>query len=304
MPVLDSGLALSIVVVSFNSPASLARCLASLVEQAAAHDAEIVVVRAIRTDDSAYDAVRRRFSSCRWLVSPVGETVPRMRSQGMSASRGDVVALIEDDSVVDEQWCAALLQAHREPWAAVGGAVEPGPYTRALDWAVYFCEYGRFMLPFEARESSALPGNNVSYKRNALAEENLVDGEGFYDVFVHEAWRQKGLSMLMTPTVVVTNRNSWPLSYVWVMPFHHGRGFAAKRVARQSWPRRGILTLMAPFLPVLQICRVVRLTLERRRHLGPVVRAIPWLIVFDTSWALGELVGYLLGPGKSVARWR
>ncbi|MEP7308825.1 MAG: glycosyltransferase [Acidobacteriota bacterium] len=300
----DAPPSLSVVVVSFSEPASLDRCLASLVEPAAAHQAEILVVRALRIDDVGYDAVRRRFSGCRWMTAPAGETVPRMRWLGMSAARGDVVALTEDDCVVDAQWCGAVIRAHREPWVAVGGAVEPGPYTRASDWAVYFFEYGRFMLPFDQRESSVLPGNNVSYKRRALAEKSFVETEGFYEVFVHEAWRRQGLPMLITPTLIVTNRHTWPRSHVTVNPFHHGRGFAARRVARQSWLRRGMLALLAPLLPLLQVYRIIRLIAARGRLIVQLVRAIPWFVVFGTSWAAGELVGYLFGPGKSAQHWR
>jgi len=296
---------LSVVVISFSEPASLERCLASLVESAAAHKAEVLVVRALRIDDLGYDAVRRRFSGCGWVNAPAGETVPRMRWLGMSAARGAVVALTEDDCVVDAQWCGAVIQAHREPWVAVGGAVEPGPYTHASDWAVYFFEYGRFMLPFDQHESSVLPGNNVSYKRNlALAEKGFGETEDFYDVFVHEAWRRQGLPMLITPTLLVTNRNTWPRSYVTVNPFHHGRGFAARRVAGQSWRHRGTLAVLAPLLPLLQVCRIVRLIAGRRRLRAQFVRAVPWLVVFATSWAAGELVGYLFGPGESAQHWR
>jgi hypothetical protein len=300
----DRRTALSVVVVSFSPPTSLERCLASLVDQATAPDVEIVVVRATRTGDSACETVQQRFSSCRWLPAPVGETVPRMRAQGIAAAQGDVIALLEDDCVLDGHWCAAVLEAHRERWVAVGGAVEPGPYTRALDWAVYLYEYGRFMLPFEAHPSAVLPGNNVSYKREVLRDEVVSGGAGFYEVFVHDAWRRQGLPMLLTPTVVVTNRHSRQLRHVSIGPFHHGRGFAAMRVQGQCWLRRGALALIAPLLPFLQISRMIRLTIRRNRLRRRSALALPWLCVFAASWALGEAVGYLLGPGNSLQHWR
>ena len=39
---------------------------------------------------------------------------------------------------------------------------------RLIDWAVYICEYGKFMLPFPAGQAADLPGPNVSYKRAIL----------------------------------------------------------------------------------------------------------------------------------------
>lgn len=296
--------ALTVVVVSFNAPPIVERCLAALVEQGLAPDVEIVVVRATGVGDAGTEALRRRFSQCRWITPPSGDTIPRMRCRGMAVARGDIVALIEDDCVIDDVWYTAVMSAHREPWVAVGGAVEPGAYARALDWAVYLYEYGRFMLPFESRPSAILPGNNVSYKRNTLASEILGRTTEFHDVFVHASWASNGLPMLITPTLVVTNRNSWPITYATVSPFHHGRAFAAMRMAAHSWWRRGAHAILAPFLPILQILRIFRLTVVKRRNVGRSFVALPWLFIFGGSWAIGEAVGALFGAGRSAEHWR
>ena len=110
--------------------------------------------------------------------------------------------------------------------------------------------------------------------------------------------------MLKTPALLVTNRNSWPVSYAAVEPFHHGRGFAAKRMAGQPWARRGMRAMLTPVVPLLQTFRIVRLIVGKRRLLGPLAGALPWLLVFATCWAVGEGIGCLFGPGKSVQRWR
>ena len=130
----------------------------------------------------------------------------------MAVARGDIVALIEDDCVIDDEWYTAVMSAHREPWLPSAALSSPVPYARALDWAVYLYEYGRFMLPFESRPSAILPGNNVSYKRDTLMSEILGPTTEFHDVSVHASWARKGLPMLITPTLVVTNRNSWPIT--------------------------------------------------------------------------------------------
>jgi glycosyltransferase involved in cell wall biosynthesis len=290
---------LSIVVVSFNPPAMLARCLASLERQAAEHGAEVLVVRA--GGDGLAES--RHETPVRWVSGPPGETIPRLRQLGIRAAAGDIVGLLEDDCIVDGGWCAAALAAHAGPWIAVGGAIEPGRYARARDWAVYFYEYGRFMLPFDAHDSALLPGNNVTYKRDAVAP--WADApQGFYEVFVHDAWAREGRPMRMTPTLVVKNENSWPRAHLLVAPFHHGRGFAAQRVSGRSPAVRGLLGLLAMFLPLLQTTRIARQTLARGHRIGQLVRAVPWIFVFAASWAAGECAGYLLGPGHSIRQWR
>jgi len=49
--------------------------------------------------------------------------------------------------------------------------------------------------------------------------------------------------------------------------------------------------------------RIAQLVLHRRRHLRELTVAMPYLVLFMTSWACGELMGYLCGEGESVRRW-
>jgi hypothetical protein len=295
---------LSIVVVSFNGPPLLEACLASLEGQAAKAGAEILVVRAGPREGPPWAALERRFPAVRWPGAPAGSTNPRLRALGIASAQAEIIGLLEDDCVIDPAWCETALEAHQGPWAAVGGAVEPGPYRRSCDWAVFLYEYGRFLRPFEAGPATDLPGNNVIYKRGALASVPGLDADGFYDVFIHQHLLASGQGLFRTPTLVVQNRNFWPLSYLAISPFHHGRGFAAKRADRMAPANRAIRALLAPFLPVVQVYRLARLTLDRRRLLGRLIVSLPATVLFSGSWAAGECVGYVAGPGKSVQRWR
>jgi hypothetical protein len=292
--------ALSVVVVSFNGAAILHRCLEVLSPDAIRAGAEVIVVCNWQ-DPGGRDALERDYSHVRFVDAPDGMIVPRLRRVGMAASRGAIVAVIEDDCLVMPGWCDAILAAHRTADVAIGGAVEPGPYRRGIDWAVFFYEYGRFMQPLPARPTPDLAGNNVSYKRAALDELPLSDG--FYDVFVHPRWAAEGRGLRADGTIVVHQVHFRTWSDVTTMPFHHGRGFAGARFPDAKLPTRLAASLLALFLPVLSTARIMKVVLERRRF-GRLPRAFPWIFLFATSWSLGESAGYLLGPGDSLSRWR
>ena len=299
--------ALSVVVVSINTLSLLDRCLASVVGQPDG-DIEVIVVRDVSHDrhrppDVA--ALRARYPTATWIDVPGGETVPRMRTAGVANSRGRIVALIEDDCVLDPEWSSAVFEAHDDVHVAVGGAVEPDEYQRALDWAAFLSDYSTFMLPFEAHETWVLPGNNVSYPRRVIADLIRETGaQGVEEVFVHKAWHEAGRRMKADPRIVVRNLHRWAVPDLTSVPFHHARAFAGRRVERTAMPARLLFAMGAVVLPVILTGRIITRVIRRARHRGHLARALGWLLVFAMSWSIGELCGYAAGPGRAARRWR
>lgn len=215
------------------------------------------------------------------------------------------MALIEDDCLVADGWCDAILGAHGSAAGAIGGPIEPGPYRTSLDWAIYFCEYARFMRPFAGRVD-VLPGNNISYAKSALGKlDEEVEGErGFYETFANQRLLDAGDTLMAVPEAAVSNINSWPAAHLTAVPFHHGRGYAALRCEHDSRARRVVFAALTPVLPALKTVRIAAEVLRRRRLAVAFIRALPAILLFNTSWAAGECVGYLFGPGGSLRRWR
>jgi hypothetical protein len=293
-----------VVVASHNDGALLMRCVEALAAQADPSEVEILVARDVeRFGDVDRASMTGRSPGMRWIEASRGSTVPRLRGLGIAAARADLIALLEDDCVVDAGWCRAAVTA-AGPDAAVGGAVEPGPYRRSIDWAVYFCEYGRFMLPVRDAPNAPLPGNNVVYSRREVAALSQGTRDEFREVFVHAAWRLAGVPTRVSGALVVRNVNSWALRHVTSVPFHHGRAYAAQRFGGRSATGRAAIALLALALPAVKVLRIVVDTLSRRRLAGRLVRALPWILVFTVSWSLGESVGCVSGPGSSPSRWR
>jgi hypothetical protein len=291
---------LSVVVVSINTLALLRACLEALAAQADS-TVEVIVVRDSDTRGTFDPADRQRFPFVRWVDAPSAATVPQMRALGVRSSRGAVIALIEDDCEVAEGWCRNTLDAHRGPEVAVGGPVDPGPYTRLRDWAVYFCEYGRFMSPLPP--TARLAGTNVSYKRAAIVEV-LKAGQDLNDVFLHWTWASESRPMRGDDRLIVRNINAWRPEHLTVVPYHHGRAFAARRFAHVRGWRRWALAGGTAFLPGLQLARMIATVLRRQRHVGNFVKAIPGIVLFSASWSAGEMAGCLFGDAGSASRWR
>jgi GT2 family glycosyltransferase len=296
---------LSVIVVSFNAPTLLKHCLTSLNQQISQDEVEVIVIRDWDTHSNELEPLQNQFSNVVWISASQGATVPRMRCISMQQSQGEIIALLEDDCVVSPTWCTSVIKAHQSPYIAIGGAVEPGTYKKGLDWGVYFCEYVRFMQPFQG-EVQALPGNNVSYKRTALKPflQDKSATASFYEVFVHRCLQQSGHILRAEPNLVVHNINSWTLSHLLNVPFHHGRGFAGMRFIDQVHWKRWLFAGIAPLLPWLQLSRIAQQVFTRRRYRLRLIRTLPEIFIFSTSWAIGELIGYVFGPGKSLEQWR
>ena len=139
----------SVLIASVNGRPMIEECLAALEAQTAARSAEVVVADA--TDGETRTALRARFPDVRLLVFPKGTTIPVLRTAAFDASRASIVAVTEDHCLPETNWieeiCASLENPGCEGVAMVGGAVENGSRDRLVDWAVYFCEYARYMRP-------------------------------------------------------------------------------------------------------------------------------------------------------------
>jgi hypothetical protein len=295
---------LSVVIASSNDGRLLAQCLRAIALQAVPGEVEVIVVRASNRHLSAEQ--QRLFGempSVRWIEAPANATVPQLRGLGISASRAERLALLEDDCVVNADWCH---QATSVPASAVaiGGAVEPGPYERALDWAVYFAEYARFMLPVPKTPYAPLPGNNVLYSRRAILALPSEWQADFQEAFVHPAWQRDGVPTTVTDSLVVRNINSWSHSHLTSVPYHHGRAFSGRRLQGRNFITRAAFAVLTLGLPLLKVARIVSEVLRRRRFRGHLTRALPWIVIFAISWSAGEFVGALRGAGQSPLRWR
>ena len=102
-------------------------------------------------------------------IDPAGqhELFDRRRSTGLRAATGEIVAMLEDRGVPRRDWASRIVDAHGQRDAVIGGAVENG-IDSWLNWAVYFCDFVRYQLPFDAETAKYVTDVNVSYSKSVL----------------------------------------------------------------------------------------------------------------------------------------
>jgi GT2 family glycosyltransferase len=291
---------LTVVVPSVNGMSDLSDCLTALAAQRADLDLEVLV--ADRCGEPLRSDVRRRFPWARILEAPADTTIPDLRAIAFAEARGKSVAVIEDHVIVPPGWARALLEAQSGADVVVGGAIENAAVDSVVDWAAFLCEYSHCIVPLPSGPASWLPGNNVVYPRALLQRYEQVLGQGQWENRLHDAMRQDGVPLMCHPQIRVGHKKHYTVKEYLSQRYLYARSYAGARVANAPLAKRLGYGAAALALPPLLMFRTVSRVLGKRRHRAELVRSLPLLAVFVVSWAFGEMVGYVAGPGDSLAR--
>ena len=183
---------LSVVIATHNRSDDLEDCIRSLLRMKR-QPLEIIAV-----DSSSLDNTRKLAETYPiQYISIREENRQRARNIGLSKSKGDIVAFIDDDVVVDQDWCTNLLISYSDTRiGGVGGRVIPfgapidrlSKIKRSETGKVYAdgLILGNFdvVLP-SLTEVDHLAGCNMSFRKDLLIklggfDENFI-GSGFRD---------------------------------------------------------------------------------------------------------------------------
>ena len=286
-----SKLTVSVIVASHNARETLAECLNALENQQGAPAFEVIVVD--NSTDGSDEIVRRQFPQVQLVLAAPQSYIPELWEIGINQSAGDIVALTTGHFIPRQDWVEAIRQAHTNPHAGIGGAIENDPHAGWVDWAIYFCRYTPYMLPFLLATRHDIAGDNASYKRAALEQCQEVRRNGFWEPVVHADMHKCGLALLVSPEIVVTHRKSFALRAFLRQRFHHGRQFGSGRAATMPGAKRLLYIMASPLIPGVFLARIIPRVFLKRRHRLRLLLALPLMTLFLTSWATGELCGYL-----------
>ena len=220
-----------------------------------------------------------------------------LRARGITAAQGDLIALMEDHARPDENWCTNTIAAHRASYAAIGGAIENG-IDRPLNWAVYYCDFGKYENPLPSGESAYASDANVSYKRSVLESVRTTWEQSFREVIVNGTLMSRGEKVALRSDIIVyQHRSDLQLGRALCERFIWGRSYAAARSALLSHSKRLVYAALSPLLPAILMLRMTLMAWKRQRHFGKFLRALHLIALLQICWSLGEGAGYLTGVG-------
>jgi hypothetical protein len=290
--------ALSVIVLVPDRFGTVAEVVRHLAAQDRRGEMEIVLVTPVDLDVPP-DAMA---SFQRWLTVRVPDwrSTARARAAGVAAAGSPIVAFVEDHCFPTAGWAHALVEAHRDDWAAVGPVILNANPASTISWANLLIEYGPWLHPREGGAALHVPGHNSAYKRERLLAYGdrlpaLLEAESL----LHWDLGLQGFRVAIEPRARSRHKNFARFRPSLRLRFQSGRLFAGSRAL--PWPasRRVVFAAGSPVLPFLRTWRLRALlrrhTSRRMPLLAPVVFV---LLVVD---AIGEMAGYISGPGAAIA---
>ena len=245
---------LSIVIVNWNTRDYLLGALKSIYEAPPALPFEVIIIDNASTDGSA-EAAAAAFPQARLIANTENAGYARGNNQGLEASTGRYVLLLNPDVVLPPgglEKSVAILEAHPDVGALGVKLVNPdGSVQRSVRGfptpGTVLCEalglshlfpnsrlFGAYRMTWFAYDREAEVdqpmGTFLLIRRQALEEAGLLDER--FPIFFNEVdWcyraRQKGWKILFSPEVEVV---------------HYGGGSTRQVSARMAWEsRRGLL---------------------------------------------------------------
>jgi hypothetical protein len=288
--------------VSTEDAPRILETLESLDRKQGEHGCEVIL--ADRRGDALSRQILQRYPAVQLIPCPPGTALPMMRAMALRASGGEIVAVTEDHCVPDQGWLGEIVQAFdADPaLAAVGGAVENGVGERGFDWATFLCEYSYFSPPVAEGPTEVLPGMNVAYRRSAL---ETVPAErleaGFWETTVHPLLLQAGGGFLSRNRMRMFHCKRFSRRLFFAQRFIYSRYYAGLRFGTGRWGPRLAATVASLALPPVLLLRIIQ-SATRKQLKRELVRALPALAALVVVWSVGEMWGYLFGPGDALAQ--
>jgi hypothetical protein len=308
VPQIPAGPELSAVVVVGTRRRRAQAAIDALVAQTIADRMELVVVDTtdpIRHPDlvvpEAVRTVYLRFSAeLGW---------GKCRHHGLKHATSPLVAFIEDHCFASPGWAAAIVEGFRAGHAAVGYGFANANPRSTLSRVGMLVDYGPWLVPAESRTVSALPGNNVAYRKDRVEVFGDALGELLEtDYNLHQALTSRGETLFTAADAVASHQNFERVGKTIGANFAYARLLASHRRTRERWGslKRLVYTLGTPVVstPV----RLGRLFASLRFRPDPgqafllCLKSLPHLVVVFEVVSFGEALGYWSGAGSASAR--
>ncbi|MGH9548470.1 MAG: hypothetical protein ACRD3W_03805, partial [Terriglobales bacterium] len=165
---------------------------------------------------------------------------------------------------------------------------------------VFFCEYSNFISPVTDGIVHDLPGPNVSYKKEAIWKLMASIQDEYWETFVHGKLEEQGQQLWSDPKIKMIHKKHFRFGDFLGERYHYSRAFAGTRNESLTPGKRVLYFFAAPLLPPVLLWRIWKRVSVKKKDMAQFGMSLPILSIFTIAWAIGESVGYALGPGDSA----
>jgi GT2 family glycosyltransferase len=285
---------LSIVVVSYNSEKTIYACIESLESQRTEKRFEVILVDS--SSDRTDIMVKTFFPFVKVFKFIERKYAGDARNIGVSCSTAPVIAFMDSDCTVQENWVDEILKAHKGEYDVVGGVIENGEPKTLTSWAYYFCEFNLWLPSDSEKEIPEVAGCSLSMKRRIFDKYGpFLEGTYCSDTAFHWKMWKDGLKVLLVPSIRVfhsANHSAWSLiNHV----FSHRYQYAKLMVNEKkiSVFQRISLAVLSPFLPPVFFFMALLRVLKSGVFLKEFFLSSPLIFVGMTVRAWGEWMGLI-----------
>lgn len=296
---------MSVILTTPDSYETIRGTVRKLREQTVADRLELIFVAPSSEELQLVEPDLEGFRSFQVVEAGTVRSVAAGNAAGVRAANAPIVAFAEDHSYPAPDWAAALIAAHRKPWAAVGPIIVNANPETAVSRADYLLGFGPWIEGVPGGVVDYLPGHNSSYKRDVLLPFGPeLEGMLRAECLLHWELQKRGHQLYLEPAAKTFHFNFARLSSASVAMFFHGRTFGGERARTGGWgPGRRLAYVAAgPLIPVVRLRRAMRDLGRSGRRDEMLNAALPATILNLAVSALGEMMGYAFGPGKAPER--
>lgn len=284
---------MSVVIPAFDAGDTLDRCLAALADQTF-RAFEVVLVDGSPDRDPAR-RICERYPFVRRIDADPALGAHAKRNIGTGLARGEIFVFTDPDCAADPTWLEVLADAHREGAPVVGGSVGGLPDARNRD--IHLCKYAWWLPGSSPGTRSEIPSANTSLTRDTW-ERFGPYREDRWASDSELGWRlgRAGVPIRFEPRARITHLDHGPRGAFLANRLSRGRDFGRTRAEAAGWngATRAGRALLAPLVTFVMAARAGRYAADAGR-LGDWLVALPFQLVANGCWALGEARGLLSG---------
>ncbi len=292
--------AISVVLVTPDRYERLRETIQHLRKQTVSARLEIVIAAPSLANLNADERDLSDFASFRFVETGPILNTGEPRAVGARAARAPIVAFGEDHCWPEPTWAAALIEAHKQPWAGVGPTLRNGNPESVVSWASFLLNFGAVAECTASGMRRNIPTHNSSYKASLLRAYgnelgSMLEAEGLMQKDIVGSGRE--LFLQSGARCAHINISSFP-SFVWEQ-FWGARLFWATRVEHEHWSllRCFAWSAATPGLMLLRFQRALRNASRARFPSARLPSLFCILLAGAVSLSGGACAGILMGRG-------